>query len=139
MEHLPEEVDVPGLADHVDHLVEGDRGVVENRVGLGVAEEEVDGSPRHGEGVADLEEELVGELEAACSEEVRVEARLGRVLLLVEDGADSEEVVRVYWGGGGLGRGGGGGGDEPRLGGVESQGNEAVADQGLGECGSLSD
>lgn len=127
MEHLPEEVDVPGLADHVGHLVEGDRGVVEAaRVGLGVAEEAVDGSPRHGEGVADLEEELVGEMEAAGSE-VRVEARLRRVLLLVEDGADSEEVVRVHWGGGGLGVR------------VESQGNEAVADQGLGECGSLPD
>lgn len=45
MEHVPEELDVPGLADDVNHFVERDGGVSEIGVGLGVEEEEIDGPP----------------------------------------------------------------------------------------------
>lgn len=46
MKRVPEELDVSGLSDDVDHFVEGDGGVGEvGVVGLGVFEEEVDGPP----------------------------------------------------------------------------------------------
>lgn len=44
-EEFPEEVDVAGVADDAEHFVEGDGGVLESRVSLGVVEEAVDGTP----------------------------------------------------------------------------------------------
>ncbi|KAM1517665.1 hypothetical protein ACFX11_021031 [Malus domestica] len=80
MEGIPEELNVLGLADYVDHCVEEDNDV-------------------------DLEEELVGELEGG-GVEVRVKTRLGRVLLLVENNAYPKEVGLVNWGWSGDGLGG---------------------------------
>ncbi|KAG2326178.1 hypothetical protein Bca52824_008906 [Brassica carinata] len=77
-----------------DKAVKREGGVGETRVGLRVEEEAVDGAPREREVVADLEEELVGELELGGGE-FGDESR--GVLLLVEDCADAEEMVLVYW------------------------------------------
>ncbi|CAN1766818.1 hypothetical protein LINPERHAP1_LOCUS10060 [Linum perenne] len=65
---------------------------------MNVVVETVDGAPGGRESVADLEEEIVGEVEVAGGGgDVSVEFVVRGVLLLVEDCADSEEVVLVDW------------------------------------------
>lgn len=80
------------------------------RVFSGELKEAVDGFVGEGEGIADLEEELGGEVKLEAGE-VAVKGGGWGVLLLVEDGANAEEVVAVDDGGGG-----GGGGGEGAMG-----------------------
>ncbi|KAF5752061.1 hypothetical protein HS088_TW02G01081 [Tripterygium wilfordii] len=50
MEDLPEEIDVSGFANNVEHLVVGrGGGMREERIGMGVEEQAVDRTPGVGE------------------------------------------------------------------------------------------
>lgn len=76
LEDFPEEGDVPGPAEDVGELVEGEGGVGEAGEGEGELVEAVDGTPGEGEVAADAEEELRGGAEGGGAEG-GVEAGIG--------------------------------------------------------------